>query len=209
MKNRILVSVALLFLGLGAQAQDLMKYGIMPGMVASANTAKDVPYLSAKEKEIMMIMNLVRMYPQAFVAIVENEYRGNKSSRYYTSLIATLKRSPSSRPLQPHPTVTRASRYHALDMGTTGRTGHISTNGDSGIQRVSKVMNRSIAAWAENCSYGYDNPKEIIIQLLVDEGIPSLGHRENILEPRYTHAGVAFEPHKAYRNNSVVDFVQL
>jgi uncharacterized protein YkwD len=46
------------------------------------------------------------------------------------------------------------------------------------------------------------------MQLLIDDGIESLGHRKNILEPKYQWIGIAIEPHKTYRTNCVMDFAE-
>jgi uncharacterized protein YkwD len=40
--------------------------------------------------------------------------------------------------------------------------------------------------------------------LLVDEGVPSLGHREALMGD-YLHAGISFQPHKGYTENVVID----
>ena len=52
---------------------------------------------------------------------------------------------------------------------------------------------------------GSNNPVEIIIHLLIDKDIASLGHRK-ILLGKYTSAGVSIQPHAEYRFNTVLDF---
>ena len=56
----------------------------------------------------------------------------------------------------------------------------------------------------ECCQYGTDNALGVVMQLLIDEGIESLGHRK-ILMGDYTLIGVAMRPHIAYRVNTVLD----
>jgi hypothetical protein len=51
---------------------------------------------------------------------------------------------------------------------------------------------------AENISYGHDDPFSIVAQLLVDDGVPSRGHRKNLLTPSFQRVGVAVGPHAKY-----------
>ena len=57
----------------------------------------------------------------------------------------------------------------------------------------------------ECCDYGHNNALDIIMSLLIDEGISSLGHR-NICLSSYSKIGVAIQPHKLYGYNAVMDF---
>jgi hypothetical protein len=46
---------------------------------------------------------------------------------------------------------------------------------------------------------------EIVLQLLIDEDVPSLGHRRILLE-KYQTIGVSIQPHSHYGFNAVLDF---
>ena len=60
----------------------------------------------------------------------------------------------------------------------------------------------------ENCSYGYEQAIDIVLTLMIDEGIKDVGHRKNILSEDFNAVGVAIRPHKNYRINCVIDFGQ-
>jgi uncharacterized protein YkwD len=60
----------------------------------------------------------------------------------------------------------------------------------------------------ENIYYGPYTPLEIVIQLLIDDGIEDLGHRKNLLSPKFNSIGVAIKPHKTYEYNCVMGFGQ-
>jgi uncharacterized protein YkwD len=47
---------------------------------------------------------------------------------------------------------------------------------------------------------------EIVLQLLIDHGVPSRGHRKNILNGSSNYVGVSIQPHNGYRFNCVQDF---
>jgi len=58
----------------------------------------------------------------------------------------------------------------------------------------------------ENCSYGFETAIDIVLSLLIDEGVKNKGHRQNILSEDFNSIGVAIRPHITYRVNCVMDF---
>jgi uncharacterized protein YkwD len=58
----------------------------------------------------------------------------------------------------------------------------------------------------ENINFGAETGREIVIGLLVDDGVPSRGHRANIMDPAYSVVGVAIGPHKTIRTMCTMDF---
>ena len=58
---------------------------------------------------------------------------------------------------------------------------------------------------AENISFGEDNAKDIIMQLMVDDGVSSRGHRNNIMsDNRIT--GIAYGKHAEYDHLAVFNY---
>jgi uncharacterized protein YkwD len=98
-----------------------------------------------------------------------------------------------------------AAMDHVKDQGPIGRLEHRGTDGSSPARRAER-RGRWLTAMAENIAYG-DNPaREVVIQLLVDDGVPDRGHRSNILDPRWGVEGVACGPHREYRQICVMDY---
>jgi uncharacterized protein YkwD len=90
--------------------------------------------------------------------------------------------------------------------GPVGGTGHTDKNGGSMSSRIEDQGNwgRTIG---ENLSYsGNTSGRSHVIQLLVDEGVPSLGHRYNIFKADFKTAGVGFGVHKNYGLMTCTDF---
>ena len=101
---------------------------------------------------------------------------------------------------QPEKDLYKIALGHAKISGKNGTVGHQRFN--ERFKPVMKKYNRV----AENCGYGYDDAVEIVLELLIDQGISSLGHRKNILNPIYNSIGVSIQDHKDYRTNCVMDF---
>jgi hypothetical protein len=49
--------------------------------------------------------------------------------------------------------------------------------------------------WGECCSYGTYKGKEIVLDLLIDHDVPSLGHRKIILDGSLKKAGPSIQFH--------------
>jgi uncharacterized protein YkwD len=163
-----------------------------------------------QEKEVLELLNAVRTDPKKFIDTHALPYiEANKFSknRYAKSLVQDLKKTKPMAALQLSDGLTKTARNHAKDMGTTGKTGHESPDGTPFHIRVRK-QSKAQGMIAENCAYGQTSALDFVMQLLIDDGIESLGHRKNILEPTYKWVGIAIEPHKAYRTNCVMDFAE-
>ena len=73
----------------------------------------------------------------------------------------------------------RAARELATDQAKAGGTGHVGSRGS----RLRDRMDRhgTLAATAGECIvYGEEDARMIVLQLLIDDAVPSRGHRGNI-----------------------------
>ena len=62
--------------------------------------------------------------------------------------------------------------------------------------------------YGENISYGYNNARKIVIQLLEDDKVPGREHRKTILSRAFTHVGIGCGTHKRYSYMCVQDFAE-
>jgi uncharacterized protein YkwD len=175
-------------------------------VVRELNTADEVDYLNEEEKKVILFMNMARhdgaLFAQTFLTtyIKENHLR---NSRYIRSLNQDLERVAGWVPLQPERNLTAAALGHAKKSGEEGRIGHQGFN-----KRFEPLLGNPYNHVGENCSYGYERAIDIVISLLIDEGVKNQGHRNNILSVDFNSIGVAIRPHKTYRTNCVMDFGQ-
>ena len=59
---------------------------------------------------------------------------------------------------------------------------------------------------AENITFDDDDPVEIVLNMLIDDGNPSRGHRLNIFNSYFRTVGIATGFHKNYRHCTVINF---
>ncbi len=165
----------------------------------------------SRDDEVLKLLNTVRTNPTAFIRSHVNPYlkeRGLINNRYAKSLVADLKKYKKMRELKISKALSTVARMHAIDMGKTGLVGHTSSDGTTFSDRLRKKV-KTGGMIAENCDYGNEEPLDIVMALLIDDGIKSLGHRKNILEPTYQWIGIAIEKHKTYGVNCVLDFAEI
>jgi len=166
------------------------------------NTAKYSSFLTQKEKQVIFILNLARTNPLHFLNSVVKRYpeisgKPNMvNSSYYKSLLVFLQTQSQLPILQPENILFESARCHAINSGKIGYEGH--DRQSENCKKVEKFL-------GECCFYGADDPFKIVMELMIDEDVPSLGHREIFFTP-YTQIGVSIQPHVRYRWNSVLDF---
>ncbi len=173
------------------------------GEFEQCNTAKDDKLMSAKEKEVVYIINLVRSYPELFATTVVSQYPALlkrtdllNNKQYYQTLMATLKTMEQQTLVFADKSCYASANCHAQKSGASGYVGH-DRKGD--CKNMQHFM-------GECCDYGHSEPVDIVLALLLDEGVPSLGHRKIILGGDFESIGVSIRPHKKYRYNAVIDF---
>ncbi len=201
----ILVILVLAFPGLQAQTLDL-KWQWDEETVKRARTAEDADFMSEDEQKVILYANLARADGSLFASTFLDEYiriKKIKPNSYTRSLYNELAQVKDLPMLLPERDLYKVARDHASWSGKKGYEGHKGFK-----QRFAPLMGK-YAEVGENIYYGPYTPLEIVIQLLIDEGIEDLGHRKNLLSPKFNSIGVAIKPHKTYEYNCVMGFGRL
>lgn len=89
--------------------------------------------------------------------------------------------------LYPKACVYEAAKKHGEDCKSRGFTGHTGSDGSSPFSRISKFC--PDLSGNENIVGGRKNARVLVIQLLIDAGISSRGHRYNMLNPNWEYVG--------------------
>lgn len=99
----------------------------------------------------------------------------------------------------------RAAADHVSDTGGIGITSHIGTDGSNFTKRIARYGTWTGGA-SEVIDYGARDASEVILNLLVDDGVANRGHRKSLLDPRWRYAGIACGQHSVLRTMCVIDF---
>ena len=108
--------------------------------------------------------------------------------------------------LRDSPAVGRAAADHAGEQGRTGDVAHLGADGSSPSDRMRRYGRWS--ATGEAIAYGPDRAEDVILQLIVDDGVPDRGHRRILFNPAYALVGAACAPHPVWRTVCVLDFAR-
>jgi len=172
-----------------------------PQQLKKANTAEHATYMNQTERDVIMYINLARLYPIQYLKIeilgqVEAEESDSyfKGAKYISSLIRHLRSMKPTHALVPDPKMYESVKCFSKESGEKGIVGH---------DRITcKKFNFS----AECCFYGLSDAREIVAGWLIDEDVPSLGHRMICLDERYGSIGVSLHPHVKWDICTVADF---
>ncbi len=187
----------------------------------SSAATSSTGYLTRMEKEIIEEMNLARTQPRHYAKKVRNllQYyqakllkipgkipvRTNEGRKAVEEAIAFLEKVQPAGPLSPSYGMSLAARDHVADQSKTGQTGHVGGDGSEPFERLERY-----GSWegfsGENIAYGDDSAEMFVMQLIIDDGVPSRGHRENMFNDQFHYAGVAIGEHTVYRSMCVITY---
>lgn len=189
------------------------------------NTAAGVNYLNSFEKELIFEMNKLRTdpsgYAEKYIAPLAKKFKGRilyypgdkplktkEGVRALNECVRDLKRARPVKILYPNAGLTKAARDHVKDQSKTGGVGHVGSDNSNMKKRIERygTWNYRIG---ENIAYGGISAKQVIIYLLIDDGVNGRGHRKNMLNPDFKITGVASGKHPGYGAMFVMDFAAL
>jgi len=192
--------------------------------IAALDTAKDADYLTGVEKNVILEMNKVRnnpgQYAELYIKLTLKYYHGKNYSepgqitivtqegaQAVSSCISALLVSRKAGVLQPDRGISLVAKDRAVDQSKTGKTGHYGSDGSSPFQRMERYGGGYSTA-GENCAYGPNRGRDIVVQFLIDDGVPSRGHRKNIMSTDFNQAGVSIQTHPQFRYCCVIDYAK-
>jgi hypothetical protein len=167
----------------------------------AANTAKDIPYLTTVEKEVILYINLARLYPNDFAKIELENYVGSEKYGAYLkdpkskkSLKKELNSMKALEALSIDKELYENAKCFAKEQGDKGEMGHVRTTCENG-------------KYSECCSYGMETGKDIVMQLLIDHNTPELIHRKICLMGSYSKIGISVHPHQKWGICAILEII--
>lgn len=174
------------------------------------------------DTQVLAEINLARTAPRTYAGFLREfrrQFRGNyyvlpgSTTRMQTGegvkavdeAITFLSRVKPLPPLTWSEGLAAAAAELAEEQGNSGATGHTGRRSHGMRQRVERhgKWNRKIG---ENIGYGPEGARNMVMQLIIDDGVPDRGHRINTFSTDFKTAGVACGPHPHFGNMCVVDF---
>lgn len=191
-------------------------------LIARAHPPLSAAEIQRNEQEVWRELNAVRHDPAAYARRYLVPRRGlyhdrllrqpgkidvltDEGVRALEECIDVLTAASAAPPLTYSAGLARAAQDHVRDQSASGETGHEGSDGSAPVNRIERY-GRWHTVVGENIAYGYGQARDIVIQLLVDDGVPDRGHRAAILNPSFRMVGVAIGPHPEYHYMCVMDF---
>ncbi|MBK6284749.1 MAG: CAP domain-containing protein [Draconibacterium sp.] len=213
MKNLVtVILISVYFLGFATD----------PKTANNLNTAENVSYLSPIEKEIIYEINLFRSnpadYADKYIAPLAKNYKGKllyypndkplltkEGVRAVNECVRELKKVAPLSVVSPSSGLTKAADDHVKDQSKTGKTGHYGSDRSDSRKRMERYGDWKVRI-AENIAYGGTSARQVIIYLLIDDGVQDRGHRKNFIQPEFKNVGVSVGFHPEYNTMCVMDF---
>jgi uncharacterized protein YkwD len=194
---------------------------ITSGFVAPPHPAPAVPDWGRLARDVQAETNLLRRDPSGYVRYLQTLLprfdglvlerpgrpflRTEEGAPAVQEAIEALRAAQPANPLDWSPGLARAAGDHVRDQGPVGGTEHVGTDGSDPARRMERY-GQWRGAVAENIAYGENPAREVVLQLLIDDGVPGRGHREALLDPEWGVAGVACGRHRDYGQMCVMDY---
>lgn len=181
---------------------------------ASSQKNKSTPALSKAEQDLLSEINQARAHPQTYATYLEQLKPLFKGKHYtaagqeaplttqegWNAVEDAIKFLRAAKPLGPLTTsqgLCLAALSHVKEQSASGTTGHAGANNTMVEQRV-KPFGTWQGGIGENLTYGDESARERILTWLIDDGVPTRGHRNRIMSRDYRVAGISCGPHPEY-----------
>jgi len=197
-------------------ARGLSLIFAMAMAVAAPGLSRAGDLTADQGRDVLAELNFARTHPADYARHLEQPdassddaqggwSQGEQDPQARDEAIAFLMRQPPLPPLREDARLDAAAADHSDEQARTGAVGHESESGERLGDRLHRHgLWASLAA--EDISYGYISPEQVVDQLIIDSGVRGRGHRQNIFDPTLQAAGVGCGRHSAYGAMCVIDF---
>ncbi|HEY5513348.1 MAG TPA: CAP domain-containing protein [Geomonas sp.] len=173
-------------------------------------------------QQVLAETNLARTAPQRYAGYLRElrrQYRGKSypmpgtdslvmTSEGVTALDEAVRYLQKQAPLPPlawSPGLAESAADLVSDQGQNGEVGHTGSRSGDTRERIERY-GTWLSRIAENIGYGPSTPRLMVMQLIIDDGVPGRGHRKNIFTRSFKVAGATCGPHPQFRNMCAMEF---
>jgi uncharacterized protein YkwD len=171
-------------------------------------------------RAVIREMNLARQNPALYATFVQ-ELRGRMAGNVLVlpghtrirtkegtaaldEAIQFLRTAQPQAPLTLSPGMCRAAADHCADQAAGG-FGHEGRDRSHAGDRIAGYGTFT-GGWGENISYGKSTARDVVLALIIDDGLPARKHRKNIFNSSFNFAGAAFGRHARFGTVCSMDF---
>jgi hypothetical protein len=172
-------------------------------------------------KNLLIAHNNLRSDPISFIEKIEKtmkQLKGNILSRpmefsvqtiegknAFLEAIEFLKKQKPIPKLKYDERLSKSSDDHIKDLGPKGIASHDGSDGSTVYDRIEKYCEWDLIC-SENIDLGGKTADDILVNLIVDDGVPNRGHRKNIFSPELKYFGTASGIHKDFGIITVINY---
>ena len=185
--------------------------------------AKSTDAGNTSSRAVIRELNLARQNPALYATFVQElrdrmngnvmvlpgqtRIRTREGTRALDEAIRFLRSAQPLAPLALSPGMSRAAADHCADQadGGFGHAGRDSSRANGRMARYGTFG----GCWGENISYGKATARDVVLALIIDDGLPARKHRENIFNPNFNFAGAAFGRHARFGTVCSMDFAGI
>ena len=162
-------------------------------------------------KKLFIEQNKIRKDPQSYIPklesylskfqenilylINENPLKTFEGKLAIEEAIIFLKSQKPINELEYNEELSLAAEDHINDIGKKGLTSHEGSNGKDLPERIEKYIEWEDLI-AESLDFGFFNPENIILNLLIDDGVKERYQRENLFNEEFNYCGIACGKHR-------------
>jgi len=188
-------------------------------LVIAPNTHAASPETNSASA-IVREMNLARQNPVLYATFIEElrssmqgdllvlpgriPLRTKEGTRAFDEAINFLRTVSPRSALNFSPGMSRAAADHCAAQSGGGMS-HKGRGGSSTGDRINRYGSWS-GTWGENLACGRSGAREIVMALIIDDGLRSRKHRANIFNLSFNFAGAAVGSHATYRTICSIEF---
>lgn len=175
---------------------------------------------AASGRAVIREMNLARQNPTLYATFVRElrsritgpvlilpggtRYRIKEGTGSLDEAIRFLQTAQPLPALAFSPGMSRAAADHCADQANGG-FGHEGRDRSHAGQRIARYGSVS-GSWGENLSYGKSSARDVVLAMIIDDGLRDRKHRKNIFNPSFNFAGAAFGSHARFGTVCSMDF---
>jgi uncharacterized protein YkwD len=189
--------------------------------ISQTRPVSDDYSLSPLEKAVLQEMNLARTNPAQYAGYLEalrKYYNGKTFKQPGVAAVETiegasaleeaityLRKATPLPQLQVSKGMCQGAKDQSLDQGATGDVSHQGKDKSFSWDRVTRYGEWKTPV-SENIAYDSGTARDIVINLIIDDGVPPRGHRNNIFNSSYIVTGISCGSHPLFGNMCVCTF---